>query len=32
MTELELATLMGKEKDWESQFKVLPLYEKLILR
>lgn len=32
MTEQELAALMGKEKDWESQFKVLPLYEKLIIR
>lgn len=32
MSEQELAALFGREKDWESQFKVLPLYEKLIVR
>ncbi len=32
MSEQELASLMGKENHWESQFKVLPLYEKLITR
>lgn len=32
MSEQELAELMGKEHFWESQFKVLPLYEKLIAR
>ncbi len=32
MSEQELAALMGKENHWESQFKVLPLYEKLITR
>ena len=32
LTEHELANLMGKESHWESQFKILPLYEKLIVR
>lgn len=31
-SEQDLATLMGKESHWESQFKVLPLYEKVIAR
>lgn len=29
-TEAELAALMGKGDNWESQFKVLPLYEKIV--
>lgn len=32
LTEQELAVLLGKENHWESQFKVLPLYDKLIVR
>ncbi len=32
MSEQDLASIMGKENQWESQFKVLPLYEKLITR
>jgi hypothetical protein len=32
LSERELARLMGKEDHWESQFKVLPLYEKVIVR
>jgi hypothetical protein len=32
MSEQELASMMGKENHWESQFKVLPLYEKLVTR
>lgn len=32
LTEHELAQLLGKESHWESQFKILPLYEKLIVR
>ena len=31
-SEEALARLMGKEDHWESQFKILPLYEKLIVR
>lgn len=32
MSEQKLAEMMGKQAHWESQFKVLPLYEKLIVR
>ncbi len=32
LTEQELAGVMGKTDHWESQFKILPLYEKLIVR
>lgn len=32
ITEQELACQLGRESQWESQFKVLPLYEKLIVR
>ncbi len=32
LSEQELASVMGKENLWESQFKVLPLYEKIITR
>jgi hypothetical protein len=32
MSEQDLAMIMGKEKDWESQFKILPLYDKLVVR
>jgi hypothetical protein len=32
MTEQELAAAMGKSEHWESQFKILPLYEKPVAR
>jgi hypothetical protein len=32
LSEQELAGVMGKSEHWESQFKILPLYEKLIVR